>query len=389
LAKTMTAVKLAAFLSRSGLPAVPVCVVFSGPANGEPTGELGFLDQEGRFRECAVSLERGSRDEWRVSRSAVEWLNRIALSLGSHSSAAPLLDLARGFYREGTPIKKAWSGLMRGLFQHATIAILDFDHISPAAVGAALDEGFGAEAARTFSDWSIRMRRAGYELGADWLVNESAEGFAMPDGMVPMLLSVLLLPAAAASVDSSELPHWSALAALCRSAHRYPPQIWPRASFTVVDSRSRKLMNRYRIPPDLLYEGAAALLDRVLPEADGDEVFRAVGRLRDAVETRARTLRDILGSEALAASGMERSIARIQYQLEKLAERSRKHRARRIGVLEDRFERLCAKLAPQGCLQESRLAALQVLAQGSEGIVERLSESMDITLWEHQFLNLD
>ena len=393
LTKTMTAVKLAAFLTRSGVHALPVCVLVSEPEGSEPEEELGFVDARGNFQACGVAMdlrvEGLPRPEWTVSRAAGEWLDRMSMSVDSRASVAPVWDTARRSHREGTPVKKAWSDFMQAVFQQDTLVTLDFDHLSQAGVRAAVGDGFGAEMMSALAEWSARVRRAGYSFSPGWRLAPGADGPMLPDGMVPPLLTVLLLPAVAAVADACELPRWSALTALCRNVRRDSPRIWPRASFTAVDSRSRRLLDRYGIPPDLLYEGVAPLLRRALPEQGADEVLRGISRLQDAAEARARTLSGFLGPEAAATAGVQRRLARIHYQLEKLAERSRVHRARRAEILEDRFRRLCTRLAPEGCLQESRLAALQVLAEGAEGIVQRLSEGMDITSWQHQYLNLD
>jgi uncharacterized protein YllA (UPF0747 family) len=266
---------------------------------------------------------------------------------------------------------------------------LDFEHFSPEAVQAAVREAFGAEVMSALSAWSAEMRRAGYPCSPGWRQGEGREGDNLPEEILPALLTVLLLPAVAAVADPSEVVRWSAVAALCRRARRDPPRIWPRASFTAVDSRSRKLAARYDIPLDLLYGDAPALVRRALPERGSCEVSAAFSRLQEAVDAQARTLRGFLGAEAAGAAGVDRRVARIQYQLETLAQRSQEHWRRRAEILNQLFQRLCERLAPEGHRQEERLAALQILAEGSDLALERLYQSVDITLWQHQFLDLD
>jgi uncharacterized protein YllA (UPF0747 family) len=164
------------------------------------------------------------------------------------------------------------------------------------------------------------------------------------------------------------------------------PAVWPRASVTVGDVRSRRTFSRYNLDLLQLFSGSEEVLRgimKVLPRS-GLEKF---DRLKLEVQTRVAELKLPFESEISDTATSCRD--KIVYQLEKL----RAHLESALNMKEQtasrHIQKACSLLAPYGQTQERELAGIQIPLNYSHAGLRLLYEKMDILKFEHQLIWMD
>jgi uncharacterized protein YllA (UPF0747 family) len=149
------------------------------------------------------------------------------------------------------------------------------------------------------------------------------------------------------------------------------------------------MLAKYQVPFDDLSDGLGAPLQRVLPEAVIRQATRRLGTMERELEGCSSELRHLLGPDRASKVKLEKTLRRIHYQISKLEERCKLHHQRRLGILRRQFERICNRLSPNGQLQQSQIAVLQVLHDYSRAAFRELFDKMDVGNFEHQLIPMD
>jgi hypothetical protein len=166
------------------------------------------------------------------------------------------------------------------------------------------------------------------------------------------------------------------------------PVLWPRASATLLDGRSRRTLERYGLAPGDLFAGEEAAVGAVL------EGMRTPvpGRLENL---RWEVLRVLSGPGAQGGAG-ERFLKfrdscrrRIVYQLDKVRRQCLEAVAVKEAAARRRVRRACHALAPGGRPQEEVFGGVWIPLRFSPAALGRLRERLDILSPEHQLIEMD
>jgi uncharacterized protein YllA (UPF0747 family) len=196
----------------------------------------------------------------------------------------------------------------------------------------------------------------------------------------------LALPLGAEIVGPEDYDTAVLVGNLVGSAGNAKPFLWPRVSATVVDRRSCRTMEKFRLElPDLL-QGSVALSERLGIDRTASDVSNRLESLAENIRRRiddicARAARDPRAVRRIRASG-----SRMHHQLRKLAVRSRQLADAHHDIAARQFEGLCSRVAPGGGLQEGRLSATQFLSAYSGSILQALSRKIDVWDLKHQLI---
>jgi uncharacterized protein YllA (UPF0747 family) len=207
-------------------------------------------------------------------------------------------------------------------------------------------------------------------------------------GIPASLVQSSLFPVLAHVVDPFEICSLANALPVFEEIGLAQPMVWPEASATAGDARSRRTLSRYNLNLVQLYSGEDEVLHdlrEALPRA-------ASGKLRcirSEVETRMSELKSFVPEEGEIWDTADFYREKILYQIDRLerlfeaAANSKEHTANR------HIRQACNFLAPNRRLQERELAAIQIpLRYAIEGI-RRLYERLDILNFEHQLIWMD
>lgn len=163
------------------------------------------------------------------------------------------------------------------------------------------------------------------------------------------------------------------------------PVAMARSGFTILDTRSRKLLERYRVTVAQVMTHEGALKERIAAalvpqsvvrslEAATAEVTRQVDRLQAELEAFDPTL--------AAAAGKSR--AKILYQMEKLGKKTARETLHRDERALSDTRHLAAMLYPHRHPQERFYSILPFLAQHGLDLIGRLADAVEPTCPDHR-----
>lgn len=342
LLKCLAAVKLCNELSRGAAPMAPIAWICERAPEGFPADSLSLISEEGELH----TLQSHGRDGAALVRQIKD--------VGGESIDPEELSLVESTFlsdaASSSVCARFYSALMREWGMPAVDAV----------------NGFVA------SEGSAAARK-----GATEDVGDSFGGSLVRQ----MHIQRSLFPALIWIVDTWEVE-------ALRGAEIVDARLWPFGGATIVDSASRRTLDRYHLDPAQLYSGesqAIEIFERSMPRAVSE-------RLRALVETTISELAEVAaaapGDRGFARTA-ERSKTRIAYQLRNLRARFDLAANARHETARRRIHRACNFLAPNGRLQENELAAMQFPLRYSRTVLRSLCERLDVMNPEHQLISLD
>src|SRR2546427_2198737 len=167
------------------------------------------------------------------------------------------------------------------------------------------------------------------------------------------------------------------------------PVILPRASFTLIDAHTVRLLRKYELEfSDVLRGGAkvrAKMEGRLLPRTltrrfdTGEKSLRKMlAELREQMTTLDPTL----------GGAMDTAESQMLFQFSKLKEKAGRALALRSSVLDAHERELLGQLYPQGGLQERSHCFLPMLAMQGMGLLDELAHRIKLGGAQHQVLYL-
>jgi uncharacterized protein YllA (UPF0747 family) len=183
----------------------------------------------------------------------------------------------------------------------------------------------------------------------------------------------MLLPTIAYIAGPAELAYHAQSAALYPGFGRQQPVIFPRASFTLVDPRTGRLLDKYKIDIDDVWQGAAHLAEKIAAssfspgwqdrlEQDEREIARVLERLQNEVQTIDPTLLDAVEHTRKSVAG----------QVERLKGKITRAAFAASEVLRRHEQALTSFVLPGGHLQERTVSGAYFLGRAGYGLLDQL-----------------
>jgi bacillithiol biosynthesis cysteine-adding enzyme BshC len=208
-----------------------------------------------------------------------------------------------------------------------------------------------------------------------------------PNALLRPVMQDYLLPTAAYVGGPAELAYLAQSQVLYGKLLGRQPAAFPRACFTLVDSRSHKRMMRYGLGPVDLFSGEQALRDtiaaRLVPErlrSRLDDTKGAFAKALDALKA------DLDRFDPTLVSALGTSRRKIEYQMGKIARKT----AAQIMARDEQAVRdaraLNGLVFPEKHLQERFYSIVPFLAEFGPGLVDELYSAVRVECPDHQFV---
>jgi uncharacterized protein YllA (UPF0747 family) len=167
------------------------------------------------------------------------------------------------------------------------------------------------------------------------------------------------------------------------------PVVMARASFTLLDARAAKLLERYCLSLSETLVSEASLKDRIARELVPDSLASRFEQTSAEVGQRL----DQLGSELVTfdptlTAALGKSRAKILYQLGKVRRKTELEALRRDGRAAAEAATLSGLLYPHGYLQERFYSILPFLAKHGLDLVDRLYDLVQVDCPDHRIVTL-
>jgi bacillithiol biosynthesis cysteine-adding enzyme BshC len=229
----------------------------------------------------------------------------------------------------------------------------------------------------------VPLRRKDSEFGD--LRDRAAE--VSPNALLRPVMQDYLLPTAAYVGGPAELAYLAQAQVIYQRLLGRMPVVTSRAGFTLLEPRAAKLLERYRLTVPQTFAGEDALKELVAQALIPDSVERAfagasagVGRHLDHLRAELERLDHTL------AAALDKSSAKIRYQIEKTRRKTAAETIRRDERAADDARYLTGLLYPHRHLQERFYSILPFLAMHGLDLVDQLYDAVQLDCPDHRLL---
>lgn len=239
---------------------------------------------------------------------------------------------------------------------------------------------------------SLRLNGGKFQAGArtlspDELGRQAAS--LSPTALLRPIMQDYLLPTAAYVGGPAEIAYLAQSDVLYRALLGRSPVLVPRSGFTLLDERGRMLMERYHLCLADCFHGEEAILRRVahvlLPEELDATFQNSTLDVRSAVDRLRGQLHDF---DPTLAAAMEKSKAKILYQLEKIQKKAAAEALRRNRLASAAAGHIAGLVYPDRHLQERFYSILPFLATHGLELIDTIYENTQQGCPDHLMLTV-
>jgi bacillithiol biosynthesis cysteine-adding enzyme BshC len=211
---------------------------------------------------------------------------------------------------------------------------------------------------------------------------------ASPGVMLRPLVQDYLLPTIAYIGGPAEVAYHAQIGPSYAHFGIPRPVIFPRPSFSLVDSASARAMEAEALSFEELQTDTETLLARAAREAN-PEVERAFAQSRAEIEAAFGSIEETLGKlDGTLRGAAQSALGRALHQVEGLQEKALRTMKRQDATRAERMRRTRDFIFPGGSLQERGVSWISLLARYGPPIIDDIRKNMDPWAKGHQVLPL-
>lgn len=429
--KALTAVRLAQTLTEQGLPSVPVFWLATEDHDLAEVAETATFDDEYNLILLRDSGNRpsphSSVGEVRHTEEVSAALDQLEAALPAGDSRSRLLQDLRECYVPGATWGESFAKFLTRLFGRWGVILLDpldesVHRLSVDVYRKAIDSaaelradilsdsaslvqhGYHAQVHVPENSTLVFLTRHGDRLPLDQhdgkflidgkeaipaselktLLADRPLDFS-PNVLLRPLVQDSLLPTLAYVAGPSELAYLGQVRSLYRTFGRPQPVVFPRAGFTLLDSRTERLMEKYALSLDDVWQGEESLGQKIVAGgfAEGwserfDQSEQRLDQLLEGLQG------DIEKLDPTLLDTLQHTKEKMKYQMERLRGKLTRAALGRSDVLTRHVQTLSRLIYPQKDLQERRVGGVYFLGRGGYELLEQLLSKVQTHSSDHQ-----
>ncbi len=419
--KALTAVKLAQQLEDQGIPAVPVFWLATEDHDLAEVDHAWVFDEQSSIRKVALSDTVATGGPVGDVRLKSVPLDELRTALGELPFANEVLARLEASYRPGATLGSAFQSFLREILQD--FGLLYLDPLAPAirAIAAPflrdavchipeliqalrgrdkelVESGYhaqvhiepdtslvflirdGKRVALRYRDGQFAARDRSYT--AEELQDIPAQ--LSPNALLRPVMQDYLLPTIGYVGGPSEIAYMAQAEVLYRNLLGRMPVIFPRNSYTLLDTKAAKLLQRYNLPVTYLFgpqeQVESRIAARLVPSAMAEE-FSSARSVFDSSLARLRS--GLAALDPTLEHSARKSTAKIHFQLEKLSRKAAKEAMRRDEQATRSAEYLTNLIYPHRHLQERLYSIVPFLAKHGMDLPQRLLNETQLVCPDH------
>jgi bacillithiol synthase len=428
--KGLTAVKLARRLSEQGLNAVPVFWLATEDHDLEEVNHCYAQDREGNPRRLhypgEAPVPNSPVGEIPFTEAILPVLDELRSLLPESASGAELLENLGEFYRPGRSFGEAFGGWMARQFAEFGVIMVDprdarlhglssrvfrmAIESAPELLGDLVERGHrligaGYHAQVHVGDGfsllfvHVNGERRALRLREGKFVTSQGDSYSAQELLAQLerqpetisanvllrpIMQDSLLPTVAYVGGPSELAYLAQAGAIYKPILGRMPVIFPRASFTLLDGASHRLLKKYELSLPDVFAGKQALREKLaarhLP-ADLAESFR---RTAANIEENMQAIQAALSKlDPTLVDAAANSCRKMQYQLQTIEHKANAAIQKRSEQIERDASRLENSLFPKKTPQERFYSGIHFLARHGSGFLQELYEQIPLDSGDH------
>lgn len=436
--KALSAVKLAGCLAQRGTKAVPVFWIATEDHDFAEVADAEFISHECRLERVSVSPEM-HREGLPVGQvvlddSINDTVSQLLAALPETEFMPDVEKMLRDAYSPGRSYGEAFARLMMSLLGKHGLILLDplnrkLKHLAAPLYSEAARRA--PEIAAAVETRSRELEEAGYhaqvtassnsfplflhdEKGARHAVTRGADGryktktrdesftaeelaelaarepqrFS-PNVTLRAVVQDYLLPTVAYVGGAAEIAYFAQTVEVYRVLNRPATTILPRASLTIVESRTGRALTRYHLSLEDFFKGPESVITEVVEKHLGAETAAAFARAEETIQREldalAEQLRKVDPTLAVAAETGRR---KINYQLQGLRTRFHHAQMKRDEAAGRQIARAFDLLYPEKSLQERHVNVTSLIARHGRYMLDWIFDAINLGSPDHQIIYL-
>ena len=411
--KAITAIKLAAFLNDSQIPAVPVFWVAAEDHDHEEIRNAFILNREFALHELRVDLvgEATAPVGWTEYGEDIRTvIDQCMEALPQSEFSGEVRSLLEGAYRPGGSPVDAFGRMMSRLFADSEMIFVNPLHSElkeltkptlDAAVAAndairsavlarnedLLKAGYHAQV-KVDKNFTGLFRYNGKLRQVLKPAELSSNGGALsPNALLRPVVQDALFPTVAYVGGPAEIAYFAQSAAVYKTMRRSMPVVFPRLSATLLEPKIKRAMPKFGLDFFDVFLGPDGLRRKA---AEGTQDVAAFDRVRADVSGALESLGPLLKAvDPTLLGALENSHQKALYQVEGLRTKFLNAAAKRNEVLDRQVEAIGNSLFPDKKLQERVINLTSFLVRYGPGLIGRLEKQLDIDPTEHQIVEIE
>ncbi len=198
-----------------------------------------------------------------------------------------------------------------------------------------------------------------------------------------------LLPTIAYCAGAAEIAYFAQTAEVYRVLERPATSILPRASLTMVERHTGRVLERYGLTLADFFEGLEPVTKRVVEEYLGAGTARHFSEAEQNVNHELdRLKRELHAIDPTLADALETGRKKIQYQLDGLRTRFVRAQMTRDEAAHRQLQRAADQLYPNKDLQERHINLTSLLARHGTYVIEWIFNAINLGSNDHQVVYL-
>jgi bacillithiol synthase len=435
--KALTAIRLAEHLRSQGVNVVPMFWVAAEDHDFEEVNHTRLLNREGRL--VTITYAGCSPKEGKpvgdliLNEKIYSNIDELIAALPESEFMPRLGSDLRDSYQSGANFAEAFGRMMIKLFgKFGVVLINPLDDRLKAVAGEIYASAMSSasEFASRLVNASARLEASGYHAQVHTTA-EAAPLFMLDDGRrtamtrrgdgrfylkgseksfgaTEMLDTVqrcpscfspnvtlrpivqdFLLPTVAYIGGPAEIAYFAQLRPNYGLLNRIDPLVLPRASFTLVEKRHAKTMNKYGVKFTDLFAGFEEVMKTVVERSLDQNTATIFDETEKTFDEQLERLRASLAAvDPTLADALKGGREKILYQLHNLRTRFIHNRGMRDEGAKQQIERLFAALYPNKNLQEREINVSYFLARYGYELIDRIYDEVEVGFHDHKLINL-
>lgn len=242
----------------------------------------------------------------------------------------------------------------------------------------------------------IRRANGGFIAGNEKLSEQqlTEEITAHPERFSPNVLlrpvtQDYLLPTVAYVGGPSEIAYFAQANVVYQQLLGRATPILPRFSATLIDPKSRRIMEQYRVTVGDVLQGPEHVRERLAAQHLPKELESTLeSTQRELEKSLSHIVAQLKKLDPTLVDAAQKSVSKVEYQLDHLKKKAAHAQLRRREELRRHADHLSDSIYPNRNLQEREIAGISFLAQHGPALMDRIYEAIQPNCLGHQLVQI-
>ncbi len=359
-----------------------------------------------------------------------QFFSAIDTTLPKSEYSPALLEIMRGYYKQGNSVLKAFTGFFNHVYEDSGLIFLNPNHpelkkvLSPLFVkeinsnsdasklviqkSVELEEHYHAQikakALNLFmfykggrhliepsesGDYFLKNLRQRYTKDELFSIAKNTPELLSPNVVTRPLCQDSLLPTIAYVGGPAEIAYFAQLKPVYEYFSVTMPIIYPRASVTLVEEKVQKVLQKYSLEIEDLFDEVEPILSKVseqVSEVKVDGLFEALDiRVKEALNEARFGIQQI---DSTLNGTIDSTLVKFQQQLEVLKQKTQKAQQQKEEISLKQIRKAALNIFPNGNFQEREFSLVQYLNKYGPDFVKWVSNEISIDKFQHQVITI-